>query len=56
MIGVKAIARAQNSLEISVQEAVCTEDGDDIQTQGHLRMVVGLFVCSFFITKYKTIL
>lgn len=56
MIGVRAITGAQKSLEMSVQEAVCTEDGDAIQTQGHLRMVARFFVCLFFITKYKMIL
>lgn len=37
-------------------EPVGTEDGDDIQTQGHLRMVAGVFVCLFFVTRYKMIL
>lgn len=48
---------AQNFLEMSVQEPPCTEDGDDIQTQGHLRMVARVFFCvSFFMTRYKMIL
>lgn len=52
----RALVGAQNSLELGVQEAVCTEDGDSIQTQGHLRMVTRFFFCFSLPDRYKMIL